>query len=89
MWYNKFGINVIGRLEMWVLDMSLHLLIFRVSAYWVKGRVLIKHGKGYEWLLYRKFGITEIRWYLEVGLWMPTKYLVLLKLRVGFGLSTR
>jgi len=34
------------------------LLNFRVYAYWVKGRVLIEHEKGYGWLLYRKFGIT-------------------------------
>jgi len=53
---------------MWVLDMSLHLLIFRVFAYWVKGRVLIEHGKGCGWLLYQKFGIAKIRWYLKVGL---------------------
>jgi len=65
---------VTGGLEMWVLDMSLQLLIFRVSIYWVRGRVLIKHGKGYRWLLYRKFGIKEIRWYLEMGLWTLTKF---------------
>jgi len=42
-------------------DMNLRLLIFIVSAYWVRVRVLIKRGKDYGWLLYQKFGIKEIR----------------------------